>query len=272
MIWELGHTYESWREAIEEINMIRCEICVDCTKRVGCGLIPYTSYPGKQLYCDSKETIMKLADLKPGDIFEYAVQDRHWRTGTFAVLNMVSCYVRDWFVEGLVMVNHLDNGMVSRHRDNRQVILLSKSGEKIMSTDTKENMDYFIGWKFGVPVKVIQRESDQRIEGLLIQETEDAFYVLAAGTYTTIYSKAVYRYELIPYRPSDMGNSVRYPVCTTPKSTAYCNNVDRMEFMSSAYQPMIRIPDPPTVTLTIDNKKIELSQETIANLIKELGV
>ena len=141
-------------------------------------------------------------------------------------------------------------------------------------SENKQSMGHFIDWKFGVPVKVFGRKSGQRVEGLLVYEDGEVFKTLrqSDNNWQSFY-KEDYYYELIPYnaRLQSWNRSPRYPICQTPGMEAiYCNKGNKMSSLHTVDSEMIRMPDH-TATLTIDGKEIELSQETIENLIKELG-
>lgn len=215
---------------------------------------------------------MNLADLKPGNIFEYKSVQAHYRQGVFYVLDEGSKYVNAWATENTVLIVNLETGMVCRHSGNTQVILLSESGEDKMSNRTKDEkgMNHFIDWKFGVPVKVFGPISlTWGLEALLVHEDELTFTLFHAGSSGDTYAKSHYHYELIPYGDR---KSPRFPVCQNSMEVVFCNCFDRMvKFASISISQLPRTPDH-TGTLTIDNKEIELSQETIAKLIKELGV
>ncbi len=186
----------------KETIMFDQRICEDCIKDSECGLLPYTSYPGKQQYCKSKETVM--------------------------------------------------------------------------STSKEKSMGHFIGWKFGVPVKVRNSRGKVIHESRLVSEDDFNFLIVDGYGDSLKYSKQCYSYELIPYHSTDLvgiGNSPRYPVCRTTIETAICNcNGIMAGLIYANNENMKRIPDPPIVTLTIGDKTIELSQETADKLRKDLGV
>ena len=129
-------------------------------------------------------------------------------------------------------------------------------------------MNYFIGWKFGVPVK-IKGVAFVAGEGLLIEEGVDYFKAI---THTGMgrYLKKDYSYELIPYRGG--GEKPRYPVVQSETRTSYCNYGGDMNYVSSVPNINVVRLSEEIATLTINGKTIELSRETIDRLKKELGV
>ena len=214
---------------------------------------------------------MKLGELKAGEVFEYVNQYNHCDVGVFRVLDRRNCYLKDWVTDETTMIVHLARGQVCKHAKHKQVILLSESGEKIMSTDMKENMGHFINWKFGVPVKVFAFDNGQHSEGRLTRESDKTFSVYWEDGGHANLRKISYYYELIPYGVTYCSKG-RFPVCQTPRHSAYCNSGVEMEQISSCANGTItRIPDPPIVTLQIGDKTIELSPETADKLRKELG-
>ena len=138
---------------------------------------------------------------------------------------------------------------------------------------SEKQMGHFTDWKFGVPVKV---HSVERMitEGRLFFESDIEFKTVARHGAITRWNKARYHYELIPYE-IDGCTKQRFPVCQSPSDTAYCNRFNNIaKICDCTNDNIIRIPNH-TAILTIDDKKIELSHETITNLIeqiKELGV
>lgn len=134
----------------------------------------------------------------------------------------------------------------------------------------KSTMNHFIGWKFGVPVRVKALNSSSivpAVGGLLIYEDGYDFSTVDKDGSLWKYSKKRYRYELIPHKWGCF--SPRYPVCENPMYTAFCNSggqMDRLDTCVAKMQPY------PAATLNIDGKTIELSGETVTNLKKELGI
>lgn len=135
------------------------------------------------------------------------------------------------------------------------------------------NMNHFIGWKFGVPVRVLGKYADLGDdEALLIFESPDIFRVLYRNGNFCSYKKLNFYYELIPYKVCG-SFSPRYPVCQSPKRIAYCNSgIGEPQMAQIDSSDIHSVKRYPTATLTIDGKTIELSRETIDRLKKELGV
>ena len=134
-------------------------------------------------------------------------------------------------------------------------------------------MNYFIGWKFGVPVRVsAQSSSDQdavRGEVRLIHENASTFIIVVQRGGAVVCNKQYYHYELISYR--NFYSKPRYPVCVNKEKVVYCNAWGKFSDLSQALtKDLVRTPK--NATLTIDGKTIELSRETIDRLKKELGV
>ena len=132
-------------------------------------------------------------------------------------------------------------------------------------------MNYFIGWKFGVLIKIVNRYNpSQNKESRLIGENTCGFYAIDLSTlHSSFYAKNTFSYEPIPFAAGM--RSPRYPVCVNEEYVAFCNSGESMVTLS--YGPanaFARIPE--KATLTIDGKTIELSRETIDTLKKELGV
>ncbi len=139
---------------------------------------------------------------------------------------------------------------------------------------TMENkMGHFIGWEFGVPVKVSSRNSSSPYtdQVLLIQETDNTF-IVKFKYFIKEYNKAVCCYELIPYKYGRAPYSPRYPVCKSNSYIAFCNSSDKINCLDSAQGLIFKEIKQPTATLNIDGKTIELSVETTAELKKKLGV
>ena len=132
-------------------------------------------------------------------------------------------------------------------------------------------MNYFIGWKFGVPVKVFSKYAHPTTqEVLLIYEDETTFSTVLSTGELWGFKKINSYYELIPY--SSKGTSgARYPVCSNYCHTAYCNAQNVMQRIGYANSDTVE-KSPPAATLIIDGKTIELSAETIAELKKKRGV
>ncbi len=138
---------------------------------------------------------------------------------------------------------------------------------------SQKEMGHFIGWKFGVPVRVYERNPGGRNyskyeEAKLIKEDGKTFIIMYNDQRLGYRSKQNFHYELIPYKAG--GLNPRYPICSNSSYVAYCNGggvmqeLDRLK--TSSLKPY------PVATLNIDGKTIELSAETTAELKKKLGV
>ena len=209
---------------------------------------------------------LKLKDLNPGDVFRYLDGRKEFLTGLFMKLHQQNTYIKPMASKRADFIVSLDDGMPYKHADYREVEIVLKYKEEIM----ENKMGHFIGWKFGVPVRVSSRNFSQPYTEtlvLLIQETNNTFTV-SFENFIKKYSKEIYCYELIPYKYGDV-MSPRYPVCLSPNYTAYCNSRADMTILDSTPKPFYKYP---TATLTIDGKTIELSAETTAEWKKKLGV
>ena len=137
----------------------------------------------------------------------------------------------------------------------------------------KNSMGHFVGWTFGVPVKVRAKlQDDQEAvsgETRLIHEDEHYFDILTENGAQASCSKNYFYYELIPYKYP--GFSPRFPVCQNKNETAFCNSTYNMTCIGVTLLTM-KPYSYPVATLNIDGKTIELSAETVANLKKELGI
>ena len=136
------------------------------------------------------------------------------------------------------------------------------------------NMNYFIGWKIGIPVKVTAeyRGNQDAVRGevRLIDENASTFIIVVQRGGAVVCNKNYYHYELIPYEGG--GVKPRYPVIQNKFRQAYCNYGGDMETLTTVgLANMVRLPEE-IATLIIDGKTIELSRETIDRLKKELGV
>ena len=138
---------------------------------------------------------------------------------------------------------------------------------------SQKEMGHFIGWKFGVPVKVSGRHNltPYTDQVLLIKETDRDFTVQFTN-FIKVYSKQHYCYELIPHQIE--GREPAYPVCKNDCNTTYCNaRVNGlMSFPVFGGTSNNRVKLTPLATLDIDGKIIELSAETTAELKKKLGI
>lgn len=206
-----------------------------------------------------------LKDLKPGDEFEYVVTTQAYRRGRFVVLNNVGSYLEPVAKEGCAFVFSFLTNKVCQHWGLHDVNLISKTKENNMKNST--SMGHFVGWKFGVPVKIWNHYHKKVIESKLVWENDDGFRVVSESGYVVYYSKDNYTYELIPHEYSHF--SPRYPVCQTSNYTAFCNSGCEIDILDAVIGKLKHYP---VATLTIDGKTIELSTETTAKLKEKLGI
>ena len=133
---------------------------------------------------------------------------------------------------------------------------------------SQKEMDHFIGWKFGVPVKIFHCGRSVKDYSRLTHESDVSFRAVnnvGGGMY---FSKSDgYTYELIPHKYGAF--SPRYPVLQNPSQNVFCNSTEEMSTIGCT---MLKLKPYPTATLNIDGKTIELSAETTAELKKKLGV
>ena len=134
-------------------------------------------------------------------------------------------------------------------------------------------MNHFIGWKFGVPVKVSAKcHRDQNAvsgEVRLVNETASYFIIVIQRGGCVVCNKQYYYYELIPHK-AGVVKGPRYPVCQSTFNAAYCNADEScMSKLGIHYEQL----EPVSIaTLNIDGKTIELSAETAANFKEQLGI
>lgn len=134
---------------------------------------------------------------------------------------------------------------------------------------TEKSMGHFTDWLFGVPVKIYDRRMIKQAycEARLIHESANLFKVVHIHNDTLeAFQKKNFYYELIPYECSKY-NSPRYPVCVSSISTAYCNCNDSINFLSTSN---LQLQPAPTITIIIDGKNIEISDESYENLKRQL--
>ena len=198
-----------------------------------------------------------LKDLKPGDEFEYVNTTKSYRQGLFLVLELNSKK------DSVLIFNKVTN-KTCRHWDQLDVNLISKAKENNM----ENRMGHFVGWKFGVPVKIFHHGRLVTDYNRLTHESEVSFRAANDGGGEMYYSKSDgYIYELIPHKYSAF--SPRYPVCQNSLETAFCNGLGIMPTMGATEDKLKQYP---AATLNIDGKTIELSDETVAELKKKLGI
>ena len=142
------------------------------------------------------------------------------------------------------------------------------------SVDKKEEvtMNHFIGWKFGVPVKVFIYGGEGRLldDQRLINEDATSFQTILPDRRVHQYFKVKTHYELIPHSVEG-GVKPRYPVCVSSEHAAYCNCIGKMAGFAAGKIIESPVPASPA-TLNIEGKTIKLSAETAAELKKQLGV
>ena len=140
---------------------------------------------------------------------------------------------------------------------------------------SQKQMGHFIGWKFGVPVRILNIRGVQVQHFMyLIDETENYFRVMSIAGGFKVLSKTNCSYELIPHKYNYPGgaNEPRYPICESPGYTAFCNSLNEIVHLEALSTAVYKFVSMSAATITIDGKTIELSAETTAELKKKLGV
>ena len=210
---------------------------------------------------------MKLFDLSAGTEFEYVDQEPFYRRGKFLVLNI--CFAPINRTSSIAILSYVTK-KVCNHYGELEVNTISKSGDNMKS---QKEMGHFIGWKFGVPVKVYEHNPGEvnypeYEEARLIEENGKTFIIMYSDQRLGYRSKQNFHYELIPYKVGDL--NPRYPICSNSSYVAYCNGGGVMQELdrlgASSLKPY------PVATLNIDGKTIELSAETTAELKKKLEI
>ncbi len=142
---------------------------------------------------------------------------------------------------------------------------------------SQKEMGHFIGWKFGVPVRIHERNPGgnnypEYEEARLVNETSEEFVIMFDSGVRGIRDKRYFHYELIPHQAE--GREPAYPVCKNDCNTAYCNTRVNglMSFPVFGGTSNNRVKLTPLATLNIDGKTIELSAETTAELKKKLEI
>lgn len=215
-----------------------------------------------------------LNDLSPGTEFEYVNQKDSYRRGKFLVLNSKGHYLRPALGIGCVFIFSYTTKAVCRHWGELEVNVISKPEKTVENT-----MGRFIGWKFGVPVRVLDRYNKVvRILRYLVYECKSGFVTIDEHGDRANWIKSGkissggrgYSYELIPHEyESFYPHGPRYPVCSSLNYTSFCNSYDRMNCLGAVGQPLT---EKPTAKLTLeDGTEITLSAETTATLKKQLG-
>ncbi len=216
---------------------------------------------------------MKLSDLNPGDEFEYVYTIPVYHQGKFLVLDTVGSYLRPAAKVASRFIFSYATKKVVNHFVELEII---KKGANVKS---QKQMGHFVGWKFGVPVKVNAKcQKDQNAvsgNSRLIDESNSIFIIVVQRGGVVICNKDYYSYELIPHRYNYSGgsNEPRYPICISPKFTAFCNSLNEIVHLEALFTKTHKfVPIPPAATITIDGKTIELSAETTANFKEQLGI
>ncbi len=142
---------------------------------------------------------------------------------------------------------------------------------------SQKEMGHFIDWEFGVPVRVqAKHQVNQEAvsgEARLIDEDLSTFIIVHGRGGVIVCHKQYYYYELIPHKyggPSGGAFSPRYPVCSTPNYTAFCNAQNQMTSLDAGKGYGFKQYS--TATLIIDGEIIELSAEIAADLKSKLEV
>ncbi len=144
---------------------------------------------------------------------------------------------------------------------------------------SQKEMGHFIGWKFGVLVRIYERNPGgvnypEYEEARLIEENGKTFIIMYNDQKLGYRSKQNFHYELIPHKYNYPGetNEPRYPICESPEYTAYCNYLNEMVHLEALTTKTYKFVSIPVATLNIDGKTIELSAETTAELKKKLEI
>lgn len=209
-----------------------------------------------------------LKDLIPGDEFEYVNTKPAYRVGKFLVLGDDNSYLRPVAVDICRFLFSYTTKKVVHHFEEQEVI------KKETNVKTENKMGHFVGWKFGIPVRVYEHNPGgvnypEYEEGRLVHEYDKGFVIIFDGERLGYRLKHNFHYELIPHKAGVC--EPRYPVCQSNENTAYCNaDHDGMSRLN-VYHKLDLVPIS-TATLTIDGKTIELSAGTTANIKAELGI
>ena len=204
---------------------------------------------------------MRLSDLSVGTEFEYINSVRSFRRGRFLVLNSEGNYLRPSSRIGCVFIYSFTAKAVCNHWGGLEVNEISKLEETVKNT-----MGHFIGWEFGVPVRVGDKQNEFAFrEGRLTRETAIGFSVHWVKGGQCNLRKAGFYYELIPHN-TEYGSGPIYPICQREDGVGPHLNKSLRTF-AGVSDTLRSIP---AATLNIDGKTIELSAETTAELKKKL--
>ena len=209
---------------------------------------------------------MKLSDLNPGDVFRYLDGRPEFLSGLFMKMHQKNTYISPMTKKRRNFIISLNDGMPYNHADRREVEIILKYKERTM----ENKMNHFIGWKFGVPVRILDiRGAQIKHFVYLIDETKLYFIGMDKVGNVEVFSKSNRSYELIPHK-AGVVSGPRYPVCQSTFNAAYCNaDESGMNKLGIHYEQL----EPVSIAiLNIDGKTIELSAETTAELKKKLGV
>jgi len=205
----------------------------------------------------------RLKDLQPGDEFEYVYTVPVYRQGKFLVLDTAGNYLRPAAKIASRFIFSYATKKVVNHYVELEVI------KKEATVKSQKQMGHFIGWKFGVPVRILNiRGAEIYPLTYLISESEKYFEVLSVAGGLEVFSKDNRSYELIPYKYGNIMNP-RYPVCSSPDKTAFCNAMNCMTGLDSTGDVLKEYP---TAKLVLeDGTEIKLSTETIEALRQQFG-
>ncbi len=240
-----------------------------------------------------------LKDLIPGDEFEYVNTAPGYRKGRFLVLNTMGSYLRPVATDKCRFLYSFTAKKVVNHFVEQEIILKKFVNEAVTipcypnvtafindqnrikleeaNMKSQKQMGHFVGWKFGVPVKIYEHDPGGRNypeyeEARLIYEGDKIFVVVFNNKTMGSRSKQNFHYELIPHKYSSQfidsfEYSPRYPVCQAPEYTAFYNDDDTISVLDAG---KVKLYPTVAATLNIDGEVIELSAETAANIKAKL--
>ena len=212
---------------------------------------------------------MKLKDLKPGDEFVYKNDIFNYRKGRFLVLGAGSSYLRPAATEHSRFIFSYTAKTVVNHFEELAVV------KKEVNVKPQNQMGHFVGWKFGVPVRIHEHNPGgfnypEYEEARLIHERDKVFVVVFNSGAVWSCSKQNFYYELIPYNSKGTSGE-RYPICSNNIKTAYCNSLDRMSEIG--FTDVGHVTKAlPAASIIVEGLTIELSAETTANFKEQLGI
>lgn len=210
---------------------------------------------------------MKLEDLKPGDEFEYADSTQYYHKGLFIVLDDTGYLRPDATKHARFLYSHVAKKVVN-HWVELNVIIKKEANVK-----SRNQMGHFVGWRFGVPVKISTQAQTERdgafVNARLVYEDSTHFVVIGENGMPAVCGKLDHYYELIPHRYGRNKNGPRYPICETSEYTSFCNSGNRMTTLDNYGGKMELYPAAKLVLE--DGTEIELSAETTESLKQQLG-